>query len=125
MSLIEAYIAVQKGSIIGETSVHAQQVTLMELEAKKKRIKSRANYCPRKDAIKELSNLIASLQEQEHAIILMIDANQASIECVNSKGIEPHSIEWLRVEHGLDDQLIEHFGRRPPTTTINNGRDID
>jgi hypothetical protein len=125
ISLIAAYIAVQKGSIIGETSVYAQQVTLMELEAKNKKIKPRANYCPRKDAIKELSNLIASLQEKEHVIILMIDANQASIECVNSKGIKPHSIEWLRVEHGLDDPFIEPFGGRPPTTTINNGRDID
>jgi hypothetical protein len=55
----------------------------------------------------------------------MIDANQASNECVTTKGVKQHSIEWLRQEHGLDDPFTEHFGRRPPTTTINNGRDID
>jgi hypothetical protein len=55
----------------------------------------------------------------------MIDANQASHECVTTKGVKLHSIEWLRLEHGLDDPFIEPFGRRPPTTTINNGRDID
>jgi hypothetical protein len=63
--LLQHTLQYKKGYTIGETSVYAQQVTLLELEAKKKNIKPRANYCPRKDAIKELSNLIASLQEKE------------------------------------------------------------
>ncbi len=123
--MIAAYIAVQKASAIGETSLYAQQVTLMELDAKKRKTKPSTNYCPRKAAIKELSKLLASLQEKDHSIILMIDANQVSHECFTAKGIKQHIIEWLRLEHGLDDPFTEHFGCRPPTTIINNGRDID
>jgi hypothetical protein len=125
LSLIVAYIAVQKGTNHGETSLYAQQYTMMEFEAKKQKRAPTSSFCPRKAAIKELSNTIASLQEQDHAIILMIDANQTSKECFSSKGIKTHSIEWLRIEHGMDDPFIDHFGRRPLTTTINNNRDID
>jgi hypothetical protein len=53
LSLIAAYIAVQKGSVIGETSLYAQQVTLMEIEEKKRKAKPSTNFCPRKAAIKE------------------------------------------------------------------------
>jgi hypothetical protein len=125
LSLIAAYIVVQKGTMIGETSLYAQQTTLMELDAKKNKTSPRTNFCPRKDSIKELSELITSLQEKDHSIILMVDANQASHECITSKGVKKYSIEWLRLEHGMDDPFTYHFGKRPPTTTINNGRDID
>jgi hypothetical protein len=124
LSLIVAYIAVQKGSKFGETSLYAQQMTLMELETKRSKIPL-TTFCPRKAAIKALSDLLTYLQEQDHAIILMVDANQSHQECFTNKGVKIHSIEWLRIEHGLEDPFVSHFGKRPPTTTINNNRDID
>lgn len=125
LSLIAAYIAVQKGTNHGETSLFAQQTTLMELNTKRSNKPMNSTFCPRKAAIKALSDVLTSLQEQNHAIILMVDANQTHQECYTNKGIKPHSIEWLRIEHGLDDPFVTHFGQRPPTTTINNNRDID
>jgi hypothetical protein len=79
--LITAYIAVQKGHNIGETSLYAQQITIMELKAKREKTIPKTTFCPRKEAIKALSTLITDLQEQNHAIILMVDANQTSKEC--------------------------------------------
>jgi hypothetical protein len=97
----------------------------MELDAKQKKVLPKASFCPRKAAIKALSSLITTLQEQNHAIIIMIDANQASKEFISKHGTKLHSIEWLRLEHGLDDPFIDHFGKCPSMTTVHKNRDID
>jgi hypothetical protein len=81
--------------------------------------------CPRKEAIKALSRIIGKLQEEDHAIVLAVDANQTLAECRTSQGIKMHSIEWLRLEHDLQDPFINLTGNRPPSTTIFEGRDID
>lgn len=78
LSLVVAYIAVQKGSNLRETYLYAQQMTLMEIDAKKTNKTPKSTHCPHKAAIKALSDLLTSLQEQDHAIILMIDAPSQS-----------------------------------------------
>lgn len=105
--------------------MHSQQTFLMETEALKSNKALLMNRCPRKEAIKALSDIIAALQEQDHAIILTIDANQTPLECQNANGIKPHSIEWLRMEHGLDDPFLLLHNKRPNTTTNTPHRDID
>ncbi len=74
----------------------------MEKAALKKKNLPSTTLCPRKEAIKALSSIIGELQSQDHAIILSIDANQTPSECQNASGVKPHTIEWLRIEHGLD-----------------------
>jgi hypothetical protein len=41
------------------------------------------------------------------------------------KRVKTHSIEWLCIEHRLDDPFTVHFGQQPQTTTINDNHDID
>jgi hypothetical protein len=82
-------------------------------------------FCPRIDAINRLNKKIQELQDDGHAIILMIDANQSLADCITSRGIKPFSIEGLRVERGMDDPFIQLFGSRPNSTTQTPNRNID
>jgi hypothetical protein len=125
LSLIGAYISVNKGQNPGPNTVWAQQMTIMEQEAMKRNKILPTSTCPRKEAIKALGNAIEDLQKRNHAIILMIDANQTPKESKTKATIKQHSIEWLRVEYGLTDPFIELVRGRPNTTTTTAGRDID
>jgi hypothetical protein len=125
LSIIGAYISVLKGSKAGINTVHAQQIYLMEREAMAQKIPPPSTLCPRKEAIKALSLIIGELQSKDHAIKLTIDANQTSAECHNAAGIKKHSIEWLRMEHGMDDAFLTLHGNRPDSTTLTPHRDID
>jgi hypothetical protein len=40
----------------------------------------------------------------------MIDTNQSLAKCYNSKGVKPFSIEWLRLQKGMDDPFIQLVG---------------
>jgi hypothetical protein len=82
-------------------------------------------FCPRNNAIKNLNLLITQLQQQHHAIILMINANQSLSECFSGKIIKPFSIEWLRLQRGMDDPFIQLMQARPNSTTIHPNWDID
>lgn len=86
---------------------------------------SLANQCPRKAAIRALSDLIEELQGKSHAIILAIDANQTPKECVKRNSIIRHTIEWLKMEYNMSDPFIDMIGSRPPSTTLTPHRDID
>jgi hypothetical protein len=55
----------------------------------------------------------------------MIDANQSLSECFSGKDIKPFSIEWLRLQRGMDDPFIQLLQSRPNSTTIHPNRDID
>jgi hypothetical protein len=125
LSIIGAYISVQKGQNVGPNTVHAQQTTIMEREAMKHNTALKSNFCPRKEAIKELSHLIYELQVKGHAIILLLDANQTSKECHTKQTLKHHSIEWLRIEHGMTNPFVDLMQKRPDTTTLTPGRDID
>jgi hypothetical protein len=81
ISFVAAYIAVSKGTNIGIDSLYAQQMTLFERDCIKCGIRPSAKHCPQMEAIIRLDSIIHSLQQQHHAIILMLDANQASKEC--------------------------------------------
>lgn len=101
-----------KGTNIGVDSLYAQQITLQE-KAFLKEKRGVPNFCcPRIDAIKWLNNIIASLQEQNHAVILMIDANQSLLDCSSSKGIKTFSIQWLHIQRGMVDPFVQsnHLG---------------
>jgi hypothetical protein len=109
---------------VGIDTVHAQQTTYYEI----KRMSSKRplnTFCPRKNAIMTLHSYITSLQQLQHAIVLMIDANQASKDCYTSTDVRPYTIEWLRITCGLLDPFVELHGHRPNSTTINPNRDID
>lgn len=125
LSIIGAYISVIKGSAAGDNTLYHQQITLMEKQAIKDKTLWKANKCPRKEAILAIGSLIKELQEKDHAIILAIDANQTPQECRTKGTIGRASIEWLRLEHGLDDPFLELMKQRPPTTTKTPNRDID
>jgi len=125
VSFISAYIAVNKGAKIGIDSLYAQQTTLHERTRIKQGKSPDPKFCPRKDAILRLDYLIQSLQQQQHAIVLMLDANQTSQECYINNTIRPFSIEWLRLCRGMDDPFVQLTGKRPNSTTQTPGRDID
>jgi hypothetical protein len=55
----------------------------------------------------------------------MLDANQSPSDCYTGKIIKPFSIEWLRIERGLDDPFLMLIGSLPNSTTTTPQRDID
>jgi hypothetical protein len=120
-----AYIAVMKGSNIGTKSVYAQKMTLYKRHQKKKGVPPSQSFCPCSNAIHCLSKLIEELQQQQHAIILMLDANHSLQDFFNSKGLKKHSIEWLRIQHGMDDPFISLAGSRPKSSTLIPNRHIN
>jgi hypothetical protein len=96
-----AYIAVNKGSNIGIELLYAQQVTIHELQSKQQGKLPSGKYCLRANAIQRLNIVIQELQQKGHAIILMLDANQASSECYRNalvKNIQLNgyalNVEW-------------------------------
>jgi hypothetical protein len=125
ISFISAYIAADKGTNIGTESLFAQQTMIHEQRALQAKQTPSRFYCPRTDAIKHLNKKIKDLQEEGHAIILMIDTNQSLAQCTTGKGIKPFSIEWLGVERGMEDPFITFTGNRPNSTTQTPNRDID
>jgi hypothetical protein len=125
LSIIGAYISVLKGGKAGDNTLHTQQMTLLERQAMQNNTIWEPTKCPRKEAIKALSSIIKKLQDEDHAIVLAINANQTPTECYSKSTVRQYSIEWLRREHGLDDPFIELINQRPPSTTKNPGRDID
>lgn len=125
LSIIAAYISVEKGTSAGINTVHAQQRYMMEYQAMQDGKVPLDLPCPRKEAVKAIGEMIHKLQEDGHAIILTIDANQTPSECKTLSGIKPYSIEWLCIEYGMGDPFIELCSTRPPSTTIHPNRDID
>jgi hypothetical protein len=125
LTVVAAYISVKKELKAGENTLHHQQTLLMEQEALKNNTIWNNNKCPRKEAIKALSQLIGDLQQQGHSIILAIDANQTPAECFSKSTLKPFSIEWLRQEHAMSDPFSDIFSKRPSTTTVTPNRDID
>jgi hypothetical protein len=111
LSLVSAYIAVEKGTGFGLESLHAQQVTIYERHCQKTRSVPRKDFCPRVHTIKRLDKLIESLQKQQHAIILMLDANQTHQECVTKSLIKPHT------RRGMDDPFLQLISSCPNSTT--------
>jgi len=125
ISFISAYIAVSRGSDIGTESLFAQQETLYEKESLKAGVTPSNKFCPRANAIQKLNGIIQHLQQQQHAIIVMLDANQSFSECFKGQTVKPYSIEWLRIQRGMEDPFIKLLNSRPNSTTIIPNRDID
>lgn len=124
MSFIAAYIAVIKGSDIGTDSLYAQQCTIHENKSVKRGVTPKSFY-PQIHAIKILNQIIMELQQKHHAIILMLDANQTPAECYQSKKLKPFSIEWLKLQRGMDDPFVQLVNQCPNSTTLTPNRDID
>jgi hypothetical protein len=123
LSLVSAYISVQKGSDVGVDSLYAQQVTIHE-----KRYLPTKNipaFCPRTNAIKRLNSTIHNLQKKDHAVILMLGANQSFDECFNSSALKPFSIKLLRIQRGMTDPFKSIMSKRPNSSTLLPNRDID
>ena len=125
LSIIGAYISVNKGTTVGPNTVYAQQMTIMEQDALKQKRILPPDTCPRKEAIKALGQIIDNLQKQQHSIILLIDANQTPRESKSKNATKKFSIEWLRETYKMTDPFIELLNNRPTTTTLTCGRDID
>ncbi len=106
LSIFGAYISVHKSANTIIHTVHAQQVYLIECEAMKNKPLPIC-VCPRKEAIKALGKIFEKLQFKNHAIILVVDANQTPAECFNGNGIIKHSIECPKVECSLDDPFLD------------------
>jgi hypothetical protein len=125
LSIIGAYISVNKGTTVGPNTVHAQQMTIMEQDALKQNRILPPDTCPRKEAIKALGQIIEDLQKKQHSIILLIDANQTPGESKSKNATKKYSIKWLCETYGMTDPFIELLNNRPNTTTLTPGRDID
>jgi len=125
ISFISASIAVCKGSEIGTESLFAQQVTIHEKASIKNGCPPSNKFCPRVHAIQQLNQIIHQLQQQKHAIILMLDANQSLVDCYTGSRVKPCSIEWLWLQRGLTDPFIKLVNSRPNSTTLIPNRDID
>ncbi len=124
MSFIAAYIAVSKGSDIGTKFLYAQQCTIHENKSVKRGVTPKSFY-PQIHPIKILNQIIMELQQKHHAIILMLDANQTPAECYQSKKLKPFSIEWLKLQRGMDDPFVQLVNQCPNSTTLTPNRDID
>jgi hypothetical protein len=83
------------------------------------------NFCPRVNAIKNLNKVISEFQNKQHAVILMLDANQSLSECFMGKTVKPYYIEWLHLQQGMEDPFIKIVNFCPNSTTIIPNRDID
>jgi hypothetical protein len=126
ISFIAAYIAVQKGSNIGVESLYAQQVMVDEHHSLKlNSTYGHQEFLSQKDAIKPLNQLITELQQQNHAVVLMLDANQSYDNCFSGDTLKPYSIEWLRTQRGMPDPFVQKTGSKPNSTTLTPNRDID
>jgi len=55
----------------------------------------------------------------------MLDANQTVSECYKGNKLIPYSIEWVRLQRGMDDPFIKLLNARPNSTTVTPNRDID
>jgi len=98
VSFIAAYISIQKGSENGTELVYAQQQTIYETEMIKKGKVPKNSFCPRVNAIKNLNKVISEFKNKQHAVILMLDANQSLSECFMGKTVKPYYIEWLHLQ---------------------------
>jgi hypothetical protein len=125
VSFVAAYIAVKKGSDIGTESLYAQQMTIHEQNTLQQGSNTTLSYCPQKNAILRIYDIILALQKQNHAVVLMLDANQSYAECFRGSRVRPYSIEWLRLQRGMDDPFISLMQARPNSTTFTPMRDID
>jgi hypothetical protein len=125
VSFVAAYIAVNKGSDIGTESLYAQQMTIHEQNTLQQGSNSTVSYCPQKDAILRINDIILALQKQNHAVVLMLDANQSSSECFRGSRVRPYSIDWLRLQRGMDDPFISLMQEGPNSTTLTPMREID
>lgn len=117
-------MAVQKGSDIGTESLYAQQLTLYKMSSTSFKKQPSRTFCPRENAIKLLNDIISNLQQQGHAIILVLDANQMPKESLKGN-TKPYSIKWLCQQRGLQDPFIQLVNARPNSTTTTPNRDID
>lgn len=115
----------QKGSDIGVQSLYAQQVTIFERNSLRTRSIPKTSFCPRREAMKRLNEKIRDLQKLGHAIVLMLDANQAVADCYPNETVRPYSIEWLCLQRGLSDPFTQLTGKRPNSTTQTPNREID
>jgi hypothetical protein len=104
VTFIAAYIAVKKGSDVGSESLYAQQLTIYEKQSFARGSLPSPSFCLRSNAFACLNDITLSYQQQQqHAIILFSDANQSLSECFRGSQNKPFSIEWLRIQCGMED----------------------
>jgi hypothetical protein len=72
-----------------------------------------------------LNGIIQHQQQQQHAVIVMLDVNQSISECFKGQTVKPYSIECLCLQQGMEDPFIKLLNSRPNSTTIIPNRDID
>ena len=77
-----------------ESLYAAQQVMVNEHHSLKlNNTYDHQEFLSQKDAIKHLNQLITELQQQNHAVVLMLDANQSYDNCFSGDTLKPYSIE--------------------------------
>lgn len=69
-----------------------QQTTIYEHQCLLQNQKPDNTYCPWKHALQQLDELIMSFQKKQHAVGLMMDANQTPSESFSSSEIKPYTI---------------------------------
>jgi hypothetical protein len=104
--------------------LYAQKISIHEKQSIRANRPISSKSCPRIDAIKRLNDKKMELQNKNHAVVLMLDANQSLSDCYPSGNLKPYSIEWLRLQRGMMDPFINLVGHRPNSTTKTPNRDI-
>lgn len=104
ISFISAHTVVKKGTDLGVDSVYAQQQIIYEKNVCL--VMQRSRIFAHVPMQYNGSTTCFKVLKKNHAIVLMIDANQSLNECFSGNQIKPFSIEWLRVQRGLEDPFI-------------------
>ena len=126
ITIICAYRTCRQGPASGALTAHSQQVLLIETEFLHSNKSSQHAPIPREECIKDLDQLLKSFQDQDHGIILCIDANETPVESCSSDGTpKRYSIESLLHSRGLIEVCMHQHKDRPSSSTTTPNRFID
>ena len=127
LTCITAY-RICKGAMKGVSTSCRQQLKVINDQEMKNGLKASnidTSYLRRK-FVDDLILFIQSLQEEGHAIVLGMDANETPEESIDNKGeTKPGSVSWLLEQTNMNEVFASGHGIQPDSTTTTPGRFID
>jgi len=126
LTFITAY-RICKGTMKGTSTSCMQQQKVIHNQEMKQGVQTSSidtTYL-REKFIHDLMLFIQSLQEEGHALVLGLDANETPPESMKNDTPKEGSISWLLEQTGLEEVFESRFGEIPDSTTTTPGRFID
>ena len=126
VTFITAY-RICSGVMRGTSTACRQQSKVLEQQAMKqgKRTSAIDTNFLRKKFVEDLALFITSLQNDGHAIVLGLDANETPEESIKNNEVKQGSISWLLDQTGLQEVFNSQHSHLPDSTTTTPGRFID